>query len=266
MIMKFLRISYLTMFISAAILAIFVVILAPNYHRLVNFGRNNSSFKKESLSSYVSLLTGTYTGTVAIDKPLALGILDISLAINNSNGTLSGVLNSQGSLAFPTTAALNGAITGQINGITPTFRINVSPFTGMVSGRQVTRALTIEGTVEEEGKLLRGVYTETISGFTPDVLVVNGNLLASRASAANASNVPVETPVPGNARVYLPVIANQKPALVNSANGFNSQPTVESTHTPPALNESSNVEDGRQVPEATATSEYHLYLPSVVHQ
>lgn len=139
-------------------------------------------------------LAGNYVGTVAIDKPLALGILDISLAITDTNGVLSGFLDNRGSLAYPQSADLQGSITGQIDGITTTFHIATIPFTSKVSGREVTRSIQFGGTIEDDATVIRGVYTETISGFTPQPLLVNGMFLASRA--APAPDVPVTTQTP----------------------------------------------------------------------
>jgi len=188
---------------------------------------NATGFTNNSTTENV--LSGSYTGTVAINEPLALGILDISLTLTDTDGTLSGVLNQSGSLAFPSAAALQGSITGSIDGITPTFRIDTAAFSSLVSGRQVTRSFRMEGEVHDRGDVITGVYIETISGFTPQALVVNGRFLASRARSAGSAgdpgtatptSMPTATPAAGVAtatptptrmpgvvdKIYLPII------------------------------------------------------------
>lgn len=223
----------------------------------------------------VSSFSGSYTGTIAIDKPLALGILDISLAITDTNGSLSGRLDNSGSLAFPSAAALSGSITGKVNGITPTFRIDAVPFSSIVSGRNVTRSFRLDGTVEENGNVIRGIYTETIKGFTPSALIVNGLFLASRAAPAIASGVPeatpTSTPVSNGGRIYLPVISNQKRTAADGMEQQEVNPTSEATPTPistPVPDAVDNEQTGasEQQPEATEGSGQNIYLPSVVNE
>lgn len=245
-----------------------------------------ASIEQQRSTTIEKIISGSYTGTIAIDKPLALGILDISLAITDTNGNLSGRLDNSGSLAFPSSAALSGSITGKVNGITPTFRIDAAPFSSIVSGRNVTRSFRMDGTVEEDGNVIRGIYTETINGFTPNPLIVNGKFLASRAALASASGVPgatatpvgptatptktgptptrTSTPVPGsNKKVYLPVVSNQRAVNVDVAEENLETPTPESTPMPSEEQQGTG-QQSELSPEATATSEYNLYLPSVV--
>lgn len=240
----------------------------------------------------IALLSGSYTGTIAINEPLALGVLDISFTLTNTNGTLTGVLNDSGTLAYPSAAGLQGSITGRIDGITPTFRIETKlPFTSVVSGREVARSLRIDGSAYEDGNVIMGAYTETISGFTPQPLIVNGMFLASRPAPLSASSVPGVTPVtpvptptntnatPGSTptllpgsqkRVYLPLVTNKKATTGNTNVEIESRasetPTPASTQTPlsaTSMNESITNEQPAQSPEATATSENNIYLPSI---
>ena len=136
---------------------------------------------------------GTYYGTVAIDKPLALGVLDISLTFTSNGDTLQGTLNGAQSLAFSGSPTFTGQITGRIDGITTTFQIDSAPFADNVSGRSVQRQVTLAGSLLEAGNVIQGIYTETIQGFTPQPLLVGGTFLASRPSAsAGGANVALD--------------------------------------------------------------------------
>jgi hypothetical protein len=194
------------------------------------FAQNQVSGINQVASQQANAVSGVYTGTIAINQPLALGVLDVSLVITDTDGTLSGVLDNRGSLAFPSATALQGRITGSINGITTTFRIDAVPFSDLVSGRQVTRSFRMDGTVEDEGNVIRGVYTETIRGFTPQALAVTGLFLASRAAPVHPAAVtPVVTPTPATPtptatatatvgpssarKVFLPLVLKNKAAV-----------------------------------------------------
>lgn len=174
-------------------------------------------------SSDAPLGFGTYTGTIAINEPLALGVLDISLTLTETNGTLTGKLNDEQALAFSDSPVLSGNIAAT-NSVTPTFTIASAPFGGVVSEREVKRQFTINGEIHEDGDVILGTYRETIEGFTPDALTVEGLFLASRpvalASAASGpiSPNPTITPTPGimptppttdlGNKIFLPSIHN----------------------------------------------------------
>lgn len=232
------------------------------------------SLYKSELSTGTLNLFGSYTGTVAINDPLALGILDISLTLTDTNGTLTGLLNGNSTLAYPNATTLQGSVITS-NGITPTFRIDAAPFISTVSGRQVTRSFRIDGTASVDGNMIKGAYTETISGFTPQALIVNGLFLASRteplstdniprvtpvtpvATATNPANPPTATPTllpgPQNKRVYLPMVANKKTVLDSAAVVVTPDPTETPTPEPTAINS-----------ETTPESKGNTYLPLIL--
>jgi|GEM_PF-2539487 len=170
------------------------------------------------------LVQGSYTGTIAINEPLALGVLDISLIITEANDSLTGILNDSGSLAFAHAAALTGNITSR-TATSATFTLVSAPSTSIVSGRQVTRAFTINGSVHENGDIILGGYEEQITGFTPQTLIAQGMFLATRprsvvgatlvgstptATPTSDPGVPTATPTsdPGTSinRIYLPIV------------------------------------------------------------
>lgn len=174
----------------------------------------NNAFANSTLFDTTELLVqGSYTGTIAINEPLALGVLDISLIITEANGLLTGILNDGGSLAFSHAAALAGNITSR-TATSATFALVSAPSTSLISGRQVTRSFTINGSVHENGDIILGGYEERITGFTPQTLIAQGMFLATRPrSVVGATLVgvtPTATPTsgPGTStnRIYLPIV------------------------------------------------------------
>jgi hypothetical protein len=137
-------------------------------------------------------VTGTYVGSVTVSEPAPLGALDLVLTVTEQGGVLSGKVNAAKTQVFLGGPTFIGTVSaGQ--GITTTFRIDSEIFTSQVSGRSVQRKFTLIGEVASSADLLRGQYTETIIGFTPETLLVKGDFLLARPSG---SQVIIEEPGP----------------------------------------------------------------------
>ena len=70
--------------------------------------------------------------------------------------------------------------------------------TQTTSGKEVTRTLTFEGEIKDDGELLEGSYTETIGGYTAQPIVTAGTFLVSRLSREEIR--------PDRRQIYLPIV------------------------------------------------------------
>jgi len=139
-----------------------------------------------------TVITGTYLGTVAITSPVTLGVLDLSIQLAAQGAAISGQVSAERTLIIAGTPAVAGAITGSIDGITPTFRIESAPFADMVSNQPISRTFTLEGEVLDDGRTLQGVYTEHLTGYLPETLEIEGLFQLSRpGAAASGPGIPV---------------------------------------------------------------------------
>lgn len=142
-------------------------------------------------------VSGSYAGPVTFEQPMSLGSMELSLDLSDVDGSIAGAINVTRTLAFSGTHQLIGSITTPSGSITPTLTlISVQPITSLISGREVTRSIRIEGEVIEDGDVFRGTYHETIEGFTPKPMQVRGKFLFVRRSRTPYSAEPVETPTP----------------------------------------------------------------------
>lgn len=142
-----------------------------------------------ALSSGSAVISGTYAGTIAIVRPVAMGVFDLEFTISEVDGTLTGAVKAEGlsKLAFPDAPTLQGYLTSTADSITTTFRIDSAVFGEEVevSGFQVQRRFAIVGGALDGGQVLQGKYTEEITGFTPDPLTVEGLFLVARLPLAS---------------------------------------------------------------------------------
>ncbi|MCB0171329.1 MAG: Ig-like domain-containing protein [Anaerolineae bacterium] len=126
------------------------------------------------------IISGTYVGTVAITEPVQLGELDLAFNLTEQGNTFSGSVNLTRTLVFSGAPTLQGNLTGSLNGITPTFRLDSAQFNETVSKQQIERQFSLTGEVLQNGQILQGIYEETITGFTPEPLTSRGLFLLSR--------------------------------------------------------------------------------------
>lgn len=149
-----------------------------------------------------STVAGSYTGTVTVSKPAPLGALDLLLEIINANGVLSGQVNAIKTQVFLGGPTFTGSVTTS-GVVTPTVRIESQTFSGEVAGRTVQRHFVLTGEVLNDGDTLRGVYTETIVGFKPQPMLVEGAFLLVRPSGVTET-ITVPTPQ-GNTPIPPPI-------------------------------------------------------------
>lgn len=133
--------------------------------------------------------TGNYYGTATISTPANLGTIDLAFNLD-VNGTIiqhdTSYIMLDKTLLFP-------AVPPQVvlkdvgpriktGNLTPSaFDLTTDDFTSVVSGRTVTRKVVLVGTsVTNGGNSLSGNYTETITGLTPQPVVVIGTFILVR--------------------------------------------------------------------------------------
>lgn len=204
------------------------------------------------------LVAGSYAGTVTISKPAPLGDLDLLLEITNANGVLSGQVNAIKTQVFLGGPTFTGSITTS-GVVTPTVRIESQTFSGTVSGRTVQRHFVLTGEVLNDGDTLRGIYTETIVGFKPQPMLVEGTFLLARPSGVTAiitvptprGTPPSVTPDPGGAptptatstvppgnnngsKLYLPLVQRAAAVHVGAAVAEETRANDAATPTPTA--------------------------------
>jgi hypothetical protein len=125
-------------------------------------------------------LSGTFYGTVAITEPIGIGVFDFVLHLSNDAGALAGKMVPAESLLFSETVAITGTFDGS------TYHLHSAPFTSPAPNpdprMNAQRQLALTGLFVGSGKVLQGIYTETVTGFMPDPLHVAGEFLGTRVS------------------------------------------------------------------------------------
>jgi hypothetical protein len=134
-----------------------------------------------------------YYGSVAVNSPDGLGNIDLAFHLDVDDYT--GAINPAESyiilektILFPKNPAhVSGKDVGpMVSGgqLTPSsFQVETVNFTGMVSGREVIRKITLTGAADEGQNMLSGTYTEVISGYLPNPIVVSGVFALARPVA-----------------------------------------------------------------------------------
>ncbi|HMN29058.1 MAG TPA: hypothetical protein PKE45_12980 [Caldilineaceae bacterium] len=146
------------------------------------------------------VVAGTYSGNVIVTEPAPLGALSLVLGVQANGNALTGQVDAVQTLVFLGGPSVTGSVTASA-GVTPTLQIDSEVFTDIVSGRTVRRQFILTGVVLNEGNTLRGDYRETITGFTPEPMVVKGTFLLVRPSGSQViitppnGNTPTPTPV-----------------------------------------------------------------------
>lgn len=151
---------------------------------------------------------GLFAGSVAPGEPIALGAFDLVITLNESNGTLTGGVDTELTQVFSGTATLSGQISGADADGNPTFTLSSNRFSSTISGREVARSFRLSGSIRDGGTTLQGQYTESIEGFTPEPITVNGEFLLVQSFERQRPGgpVPPPPPPPGSDNVYLPVV------------------------------------------------------------
>ncbi|MCX6047962.1 MAG: hypothetical protein NT075_22915 [Chloroflexi bacterium] len=242
------------------------------------------------------LVAGSYAGTVLVSEPAPLGDLDLLLDIISVNGQLTGQVNPAKTQVFLGGPTFTGTVMAS-PGITPTLRIESQTFASVVSGRTVQRHFVLTGEVLAEGNELRGVYTETISGFKPHPMQVKGTFLLMRPNGVTAiitvptprgtppiatpitpgqGGTPMPTPTPtvplansNGSKLYLPLV--QRAAAANVAaseeNMADDMPTIMPTETPTVTETPTPtplVLDASTVLTTATEAQHQIHLPLIM--
>lgn len=128
------------------------------------------------------VVSGTYQGMVAITIPVQLGVIDLGFGLERQGNALSGQVSITDTLVYAGAPAISGSVTG-LSTSHPTFQLASEIFTDTIAGRLVQRSFMMSGDVQQNGAILSGVYTETITGLTPDPMIVVGDFMLSRPVA-----------------------------------------------------------------------------------
>lgn len=165
-------------------------------------------------------VAGTYLGSVTIDEPVPLGALELVFNLNDNNGALSGEVVANRTQVFLGGPTITGNLTAGPNGAA-TFQLESERFVSQISGRTVERQFTLIGTVEGDGNLLSGEYTEIIENFKPAPMLVKGAFRVVRPFGSTDV-----LPLPGN-----PVTPTATPTAIDPNNPPTSTPTATPTVT-----------------------------------
>lgn len=125
-----------------------------------------------------------YYGTAMIEVPASIGTLDLAFQLDVVGGAISrsgSWIDLGQTLLFPATETVDGAPIGpRVSGsIGPTaFALSSDTFESIVVGKAepVQRQIALAATaVSQGGAALEGDYTETVTGLTPEALVIRGH-------------------------------------------------------------------------------------------
>jgi hypothetical protein len=119
-------------------------------------------------------LTDSYIGTVAINDPLYLPVLDLVVVLTDTNGSLSGYVDSAQVVGYPVLDEGTGqgpALSGSwsVSGLDLQSEVYASP-PPTVTRQVILHTEVITG----NGEILTGEYSETLWGLTPEPLEMSG--------------------------------------------------------------------------------------------
>lgn len=128
---------------------------------------------------------GNYYGTATITSPASLGTIDLAFNLDVSGTSIlhdTSYIMLEKTLLFPAMLPQVGGkdVGPRVSGTasTTSFSLATDNFTNVVSGKTVTRKVTLDSaTVTNDGASITGTYTETISGLTPEVITVIGSFI-----------------------------------------------------------------------------------------
>jgi hypothetical protein len=125
-------------------------------------------------------LSGTFYGTVSITEPLSIGSFDFVLHLSNDGGVISGEMVPGETLLFSETVAIAGTFDGSTYYLQSALFESPAPNPDERLNGQ--RRFTLTGPFVGDGKVLPGVYTETVTGFMPYPVHVVGEFLGTRTA------------------------------------------------------------------------------------
>lgn len=144
-----------------------------------------------------------YYGSVAVNSPAGLGNIDLAfhLVMDDYTGTMDNARSYiilEKTILFPKSQTqVDGKDVGpmiQSGYLNETdFYLETQPFQGTVSQKTVTRKITLSGIPQTEaGNSITGTYTEIISGYPPDDIVVAGDFILARPVSASSEALTMD--------------------------------------------------------------------------
>ncbi|MFN2137407.1 MAG: PKD domain-containing protein [Candidatus Promineifilaceae bacterium] len=146
-----------------------------------SLGMEEESLIRQSASD----LTGTYMGAVLVNDPLNMPPLDLGLVLVDTNGTLSGHIESTRAVDQPVLAVADGkklgpSLSGSRSG--DSFTLQSEEYTNDFTPG-ITRQIVLDsGVISENGNILSGVYSETLTGLAPEPVVITGDFQLYRSA------------------------------------------------------------------------------------
>ena len=139
-----------------------------------------------------SALNGNYRGTLALIAPANLGVMDFEIQLSGTEDSSTGTVLDTNTSHYSTDPQVHASVTSTTDSSPAKFTIQSDPFTDVIAEYTVTRSFTIEGEVLDNGRILSGVYSETIEGYTHEPMQIEGNLLLSKPAISRIGSVALE--------------------------------------------------------------------------
>ena len=134
-----------------------------------------------------------YYGTVFVENPTTIGNIDIAFHLDIADGVIrpqNSYIIPEKTLIFPAAAQVNGQDAGPMveSGTydIETFHLVTKPFSADVSGKNVTRQITLDGAADTaRGDSISGTYTESITGYLPEPFSITGTFVLVRPTSSS---------------------------------------------------------------------------------
>ncbi|MBN2001920.1 MAG: hypothetical protein JXA21_01080 [Anaerolineae bacterium] len=143
-------------------------------------------------------ISDTYHGSVLITAPMEIGVQVLDITLVESDGVLTGAVDSEASPLYSTPAALRGRKDGDA------FVLASDVITSVIGGRSVQQSFRLEGAFSHHDHVIEATYTGVITNYIATPIVVAGQFGGRRLVGGNALNVqatPWSVPVGHTAAV-----------------------------------------------------------------
>jgi len=131
----------------------------------------------------MAAISDTYRGSVLITAPMEIGVQVLDITLVESDGTLSGAVDSQASPLYSAPVALHGHKDGDA------FVLASDTITAAIGGRQVQQSFRLEGTFGYHDNVIEAAYTGVITNYIATPIVVEGQFSGRRLVGGNALSV-----------------------------------------------------------------------------
>jgi len=168
---------------------------------------NSLLAQSDSPPSIPGGIGGSYFGNVLVTSPVTVAVQILNLDLWNEGGILSGTVNTAETALYPDVVELNGTAIGE------SFLFSSEVFTSVMGSRIVTQTFILDGHMEDNGNILKAIYTATITNLLPDAIVVQGSFSASRPSAPGSERLFMDAdilslPLGGSANITTTLLSS----------------------------------------------------------